>query len=116
MAEQLIDSLTSTWDPDRYHDTYREQVLDILNRKAEGEEIVVRKSTEEKAEVIDLMSALEASLRDRKGGGRARRAKTSTGLDELSKSELYEKAQEAGIEGRSQMSKDELIDALRESA
>src|SRR3954464_5445459 len=38
MASQIIDSLTTEWDPSRYHDTYREQVLELLKKKAKGEE------------------------------------------------------------------------------
>jgi DNA end-binding protein Ku len=40
MAGQLIESLTTDWDPSRYHDTYRERVLDLIHRKGRGEEIV----------------------------------------------------------------------------
>src|SRR3954464_9501639 len=60
MASQIIDSLTSEWDPSRYHDTYREQVLQLLKKKAEGKEIVVDEPEEEQGQVLDLMAALEA--------------------------------------------------------
>ena len=60
MAEQLIDSLTSDWEPERYEDTYREQVLELISKKAEGEEIVPAPAPEP-AKVVDLMAALEAS-------------------------------------------------------
>jgi DNA end-binding protein Ku len=62
MAEQLIDSLSSEWDPSKYHDTYREQVIALIERKAAGEEIAVQPEAEEAAPVPDLMAALEASL------------------------------------------------------
>src|SRR5438270_8669968 len=52
MASQIIDSLTSEWDPSRYHDTYREQVLELLKKKAEGEEIVVEEPEEEQGQVL----------------------------------------------------------------
>src|SRR5919206_2840486 len=42
MAQQLIDSLSSEFDPERYHDEYREKVLELIERKAQGEEIVVQ--------------------------------------------------------------------------
>jgi DNA end-binding protein Ku len=67
MAEQLIDSLTEPFEPERYEDTYRNQVLDLIDRKAAGEEEVVAApapAAEEK--VVDLMAALEASVRDAK--------------------------------------------------
>src|SRR5437660_1794312 len=62
MAAQIIDSLTTEWDPAKYHDTYREQVLGLLKKKAEGEEIVVEEEAPEEGQVLDLMAALEASL------------------------------------------------------
>jgi DNA end-binding protein Ku len=67
MAEQLIESLTEPFEPDRYEDTYRNQVLELIDRKAAGEEEVVpapAPAAEEK--VVDLMAALEASVRDAK--------------------------------------------------
>ena len=39
MAMQLIESLTTEFEPEKYHDTYRESVLDLIERKAEGQEI-----------------------------------------------------------------------------
>ncbi|MBV9409953.1 MAG: Ku protein [Acidimicrobiia bacterium] len=78
MATQIIDSLTSKWDPSQYHDTYREEVLELLKKKAEGEEIVVETPDEEEGgEVLDLMAALEASLAEAKKGGRSSAKKTS---------------------------------------
>ena len=62
MAEQLIESFTSTWKPERYKDTYRERVIDLVRAKAEGREIVESKLPEPAARVDDLMAALEASL------------------------------------------------------
>jgi DNA end-binding protein Ku len=69
MAEQLIESLSSDWEPDRYHDDYRQRVLDLIARKAEGEEVVTVPAAEREAgEVVDLMAALEASLQAAKDG------------------------------------------------
>ncbi|HEX8744467.1 MAG TPA: Ku protein [Thermoleophilaceae bacterium] len=62
MAQQLIESLTSEFDPSKYHDTYRERVLEMIEAKAEGQEIAVQPAEEEAAPVPDLMAALEASL------------------------------------------------------
>jgi DNA end-binding protein Ku len=70
MAEQLIASLTSEFDPSKYQDTYRERVLEMIERKADGEEITVQ-PVEEPEEVPDLMAALEASLAAAKKGGGA---------------------------------------------
>ena len=62
MAQQLIDSLSSAFEPERYHDEYREKVLDLIERKAQGEEIAVQPEAPQPAKVPDLMAALEASL------------------------------------------------------
>jgi DNA end-binding protein Ku len=67
MAEQLIESLTEPFEPDRYEDTYRNQVLELINRKAAGEEeIVAAPAPAAEEKVVDLMAALEASVRDAK--------------------------------------------------
>jgi DNA end-binding protein Ku len=62
MARQLIESLTDDFDPGKYKDSYREKVLELIERKAEGEEIAVQPEAPEPARVPDLMAALEASL------------------------------------------------------
>jgi DNA end-binding protein Ku len=62
MAQQLIDSLSSEFEPERYRDEYRDKVLDLIERKASGEEIAVQPEAPEPAKVPDLMAALEASL------------------------------------------------------
>jgi DNA end-binding protein Ku len=62
MAQQLIDSLSSEFEPERYHDEYREKVLELIERKAAGEEIAVQPEAPQPARVPDLMAALEASL------------------------------------------------------
>jgi DNA end-binding protein Ku len=62
MAQQLIDSLSSEFEPSKYHDEYREKVLELIERKADGEEIAIQPQEEEPEKVPDLMAALEASL------------------------------------------------------
>ena len=62
MARQLIESQATEFDPSKYRDEYRERVLDLIERKAQGEDISVQPDVEEPAEVPDLMAALEASL------------------------------------------------------
>src|SRR3712207_509797 len=62
MAQQLIDSLSSEFEPERYRDEYREKVLDLIERKAAGEEIAVQPEAPQPKAVPDLMAALEASL------------------------------------------------------
>jgi DNA end-binding protein Ku len=75
IAQQLIDSLAGPFDPDSYRDTYRDEVLALVERKAQGEQIAVQPQAEEDEEPVpDLMSALKASLdavraRDEDGDG-----------------------------------------------
>jgi DNA end-binding protein Ku len=84
MAQQLIDSLSSEFDPSRYRDEYRDKVLDLIERKASGEEIAVQPEAPAPAKVPDLMAALEASLaavKDDDGGksdGAGAKKKSST--------------------------------------
>jgi DNA end-binding protein Ku len=69
MAGELIASLSADFDPSKYRDSYREQVLELIERKAEGEEIAVQPDEEERPEVPDLMAALEASIAGAKRQG-----------------------------------------------
>jgi DNA end-binding protein Ku len=63
VAKQLVESLAGDFDAERYRDTYREEVLALIERKAQGEEIAVQPAAEEAAAPApDLMSALKASL------------------------------------------------------
>jgi DNA end-binding protein Ku len=67
MAQQLIDSLSSDFEPEKYRDEYREKVLELIERKAAGEEIAIQPEAPEPKKVPDLMAALEASLAAVKG-------------------------------------------------
>lgn len=64
MAVQLVDSLAAAFEPEKYTDTHREKILELIERKVAGEEIVVTEEADEPeaAEVVDLMAALEESL------------------------------------------------------
>ncbi|TMZ41810.1 Ku protein, partial [Klebsiella pneumoniae] len=74
MAEQLIENLTTQFDPDQYQDEYRQAVEEAIDKKIKGEEIV--EAPEKQPErVVDLMDALKASLEEsgrkkRKTGGK----------------------------------------------
>ena len=70
LALRLIETLATDWDPKRYKDTYREVLLDIIERKAAGKPIRAPR-VERQPKVRSLMSALEASLRERKPAARA---------------------------------------------
>ena len=133
MAEQLIESMTTSFEPERYPDEYRQRVLEYLEAKAEGEQVEISTQKPEVGEVIDLMAALERSLdRARQGGGEeesggqegAEPAAEATApatasshdrYDEMTREQLYDLAQERDISGRSSMSKAELVAALRAS-
>ena len=62
MAQMLVESLTASFDPDKYHDDYRVQVLDLITRKAAGEEFELPAATGEPPKIVDMMAALEASV------------------------------------------------------
>jgi DNA end-binding protein Ku len=62
MAQQLIASLSGSFEPEKFRDEYRERVLELIERKASGEEIAVIPESPEPAAAPDLMAALEASL------------------------------------------------------
>ena len=78
LAQQIVDALSADWKPDKYHDTYRERVLDFIGKKAKGKEIVVERAEAEEGKVVDLMAALEASLAEARGGTRRRAKRTTT--------------------------------------
>jgi DNA end-binding protein Ku len=63
MAQLLIESMESDWDPDRYHDTHREKVEALIEEKRQGHEIVIQEPAEPVAKVVDLMEALNASIK-----------------------------------------------------
>jgi DNA end-binding protein Ku len=79
MAQQLIDSLSSEFEPAKYHDEYREKVLELIERKADGEEIAIQPQADEPAKVPDLMAALEASLAAVKDDGAGQDKGSSNG-------------------------------------
>jgi DNA end-binding protein Ku len=64
MAGSLVDSLSDTFDPGRFHDSYRERVLELIKAKARGEEPELPEAPEAAGE-MDLAAALEASLKGR---------------------------------------------------
>ncbi|MFC7405575.1 Ku protein [Georgenia alba] len=126
MAVSLIDSMTSEWDPANYQDTYREKVLDLVEAKAGGQEVVTpEEETGEEGEVVDLMDALRRSVEasrqhqpgnQRQAGGlETREPDGEEDLATMSKDELYDLAAELGVAGRSKMTKDQLADAVAEA-
>lgn len=111
MARRLIEEFTGRFEPEQFSDTYRDKLCEIIRAKKRGETVPVAEIEEAEAPT-DLMAALRASVeaaRGRRDGGRRER----DDLSGLSKEELYELAKKADIPGRSDMSKDQLVDALK---
>ncbi len=74
MAKQLVGSLTSDWKPEKYKDEHRERVVQLIEKKAQGEDIVAElQAPERPAKVVSLMDALQRSLEEGRraaGGGK----------------------------------------------
>ena len=62
MAESLVASLAADFEPEKYRDEYREEVMALIQMKADGEEFEVPEAAAEKPKVVDIMAALEASV------------------------------------------------------
>jgi DNA end-binding protein Ku len=124
-ASKLVDALTVDWNPDDYEDRYRKRLEAIVRKKEKGQTIKAPRQQDEPSATPDLMAALRRTLDElqsgKSKGGSSNGASSSKGgssnggdesLEDLSREELYERAQEAGVPGRSSMSKKELAGAL----
>jgi DNA end-binding protein Ku len=128
MASELVRQLSGDFDPSEFKDEYHRALKKVIRKKIKGEEIVVAEPEPERAEVVDLMDALKASVDATRKGERPKRetpARKKTGkrtrkrtqdLGSLSKDELAKRARKLDIPGRSNMGKDELIEAIGRSA
>jgi DNA end-binding protein Ku len=94
MARQLIRSLEEDWDPKKLKDTYRDRVMDLIKKKARGEEIVSEPVDEPEGKVVDLMEALKASLGAGRNGqnGRGNKGNGKRGNGKSSAADAGEKA------------------------
>jgi DNA end-binding protein Ku len=109
MAEQLIDSLSTEFEPDAYKDEYREQLLALIEQKAEGKEIVAPEAEAPKAtKAPDLMAALEESIAAVKekgsggdGGGAKKAAKPKAAKAKKAKSSSKSSKSKSGGSSRS---------------
>jgi DNA end-binding protein Ku len=73
MAERLVDDMAMKWDPAEFHDTYRDDLMKLIEQKAEGRLKPAPKERKHKeSNVVDFASLLEKSLAARKKGGAAR--------------------------------------------
>ena len=81
MAKALVESLAADWEPEKYTDEYRENLMRIIQGKVKGKKVVLDAAEEPRqAQVIDLMERLRRSLDERSGkagaGGRRSAAKS----------------------------------------
>lgn len=133
MAMSLVDQLTGPFEPERYRNTFEQHLRKAAEAKLKGEEITVTPEAADEAPVADLMSLLQQSLEASRAGGKSRskrgskaaasrkqtgastseKPRTKAWLLDQPKAKLAKLAADADIEGRSSMTKDELVDALR---
>jgi DNA end-binding protein Ku len=120
MAARLIDSFTGEWKPKKYKDTYRDELLAVIEAKRKGKQTHLAADVDEEEQAPDLMTALQESIERSRGGGKAKASRRGDrdgkGLDDLSKEELERRARKLDVRGRSKMSKTELAAALRRAA
>jgi DNA end-binding protein Ku len=81
MALQLIDNLVAKWDPEKYTDEYKENLLRVIDAKVKGKKpkLIDEDTSPKQAEVVDLMARLRASLEGKKSPGSPRKAAASKG-------------------------------------
>jgi DNA end-binding protein Ku len=122
-AVDLVRQLRTDWEPEKYEDSYRVRLLEIIEEKAKGNEIHIEPEAEESGQVIDLMEALQRSIDQAKSGGKSESGGRSGSkkqgdgdLGALSKDELYERASDLGVRGRSKMSRKQLEAAVRKAS
>jgi DNA end-binding protein Ku len=93
MAKQLIDSLTAEFQPAQFQDEYREKVLALIEQKAAGVETIVEApAAVEETKVVDLLAALEASVKDARA---ARKRHPAAGDEEPAAEEAAPKPKRA---------------------
>jgi DNA end-binding protein Ku len=128
IAKKLVESLTDEWDPSRYKNTYRERVEALVEEKRKGHAVVHGAEERPRSNVIDLMSALQASIdrtskRPTRSAARATSATKGTslkvsahherkGLDAMTKADLLERAARLKLDVNAKMTKAELTKAV----
>jgi DNA end-binding protein Ku len=72
MAKSLVENLSADFKPDKYDDTYRKELMDLIRKKAKGQKLP-EPQEEEEGEVVDLMEALRASVKETQKGKKRRK-------------------------------------------
>jgi len=75
IAEQLIAQLSGPFKPERFHDTYIEDLKKTISKKGRGKKVSMAKEKEKKAKVYDIMSLLKESLKEQKPAAKSLRKK-----------------------------------------
>ena len=116
MALQLIEKFGGEVDLGGVRDSYRERLLELIERKRAGGDTRAPAPREEKEAAPDLLEALRQSIeRHARGGNTANGRSQGNGLESMTARELGERARELEIEGRSRMTKTELVAAIRDA-
>src|SRR5918998_5441558 len=110
-AVELIEAMSADWNPDKYEDRHRKRLREVIEAKGEGQKIEPIDDGEAPSEVPDLMAALEATLAKAKGDSKPKPG-SDGGLKRETKEQLLDRAKQLEIEGRSKMTKDELVEAI----
>jgi Ku protein len=111
LALTLIERFTRDFEPSKYEDTYRERLLGVIRQKKRGKTIEAPE-VEKREEAPDLLAALRESVERARGNGRSRPSRNGKELEDLTVAELGKRAAKLGIEGRSRMSKRDLVSAI----
>lgn len=125
MATTVIDSMSESWEPNKYEDTYTAKVEQLLEEKAAGHQPETAEAPPSPTDVIDLTEALQRSVdqargnRSQRSGGHSQgRAQRRSGggndeeLTDLNKAQLEDRAKQLGIRGRSKMNRAALEKAV----
>jgi DNA end-binding protein Ku len=107
-ARQLIETLGMDWDPTEYKDEYQIRLSELVEAKRQGQGLTGEKPPPAATNVVDLMDALERSI----ARGRGQQEDHAEDLGALTKAELYARATELDIPGRSTMTRAQLEDAV----
>src|SRR5665213_2388779 len=106
IAKKLVESLTDEWDPGRYKNTYRQRVEELVEQKRAGHAVVHGAEDRPKSNVIDLMSALQASI-DRSSKRPSRAAAKATATSKSASMKVSAHRERKGLDA---MTKADLLD------